>query len=52
LLAPLREGQAIGTVQINIEGKSYATYTLQAIDGVSVAGVFGRAWDTVKLWFK
>ena len=52
LLAPLAEGQAIGTVQINIEGKTYATYTLQAIDGVSVAGIFGRAWDTVKLWFK
>lgn len=52
LLAPLSEGQAIGTVQINIEGKTYATYTLQAIDGVSVAGIFGRMWDTVKLWFK
>ena len=52
LLAPLTEGQTIGTVQINIDDKTYATYNLQAIDGVSVAGIFGRTWDTVKLWFK
>jgi len=52
LLAPLSAGQAIGTVQINIEGKTYATYNLQSLENVSVAGVFGRAWDTVKLWFK
>jgi D-alanyl-D-alanine carboxypeptidase (penicillin-binding protein 5/6) len=52
LLAPLSEGQIIGTVQINIEGKTYATYNLQSLENVSVAGIFGRAWDTVKLWFK
>ena len=52
LVAPLAEGQAIGTVQINVDGKTYATYNLQALDSVSVAGIFGRAWDTVKLWFK
>ena len=52
LLAPLTEGQAIGTLQVNIDGKNFATYDLQAIDSVSVAGFFGRMWDTVKLWFK
>jgi D-alanyl-D-alanine carboxypeptidase (penicillin-binding protein 5/6) len=52
LLAPLSAGQVIGTVQINIEGKSYATYNLQSLENVAVAGIFGRTWDTVKLWFK
>jgi D-alanyl-D-alanine carboxypeptidase (penicillin-binding protein 5/6) len=52
LLAPLTEGQSVGTLQVNIEGKTYATFALQAIDGVSVAGLFGRMWDSVKLWFK
>ncbi|MEO1766559.1 D-alanyl-D-alanine carboxypeptidase family protein [Thiobacter aerophilum] len=52
LLAPLTQGQAVGTLTIQIEGKPYASYTLQALTEVPVAGMFGRAWDTVKLWFK
>jgi D-alanyl-D-alanine carboxypeptidase (penicillin-binding protein 5/6) len=52
LLAPLAAGQTIGTVQISIDGKTYANYNLQALDDVSVAGLFGRAMDSVKLWFK
>ncbi len=52
LLAPLSQGQTVGTLQVNVEGKTYGTYNLQSLQDVSVAGVFGRAWDTVKLWFK
>ncbi|MEJ5211667.1 MAG: D-alanyl-D-alanine carboxypeptidase family protein [Burkholderiales bacterium] len=52
LLAPLAPGQAVGTLTIQFEGKPYASYTLQTLEDVPVAGVFGRAWDTVKLWFK
>ncbi len=52
LLAPLVAGQPVGTVTISIEGQPLASYTLQALENVKVAGLFGRAWDTVKLWFK
>jgi D-alanyl-D-alanine carboxypeptidase (penicillin-binding protein 5/6) len=52
LLAPLDAGQTVGTLQASVEGKTYATYNLQSLESVSVAGIFGRAWDTVKLWFK
>jgi len=37
---------------VNVEGKPVISYTLQALENVKVAGLFGRAWDSVKLWFK
>jgi len=52
LLAPLTQGQVVGTLTVNVEGKPVANYALQALEPVKVAGIFGRAWDTVKLWFK
>ncbi len=52
LLAPLTPGQAVGTLTVNVEGKPVISYTLQALENVKVAGLFGRAWDSVKLWFK
>ena len=52
LLAPLVPGQAVGSLTVNIEGKPATSFTLQALENVAVAGLFGRAWDSVKLWFK
>ncbi|MDP1683313.1 MAG: D-alanyl-D-alanine carboxypeptidase family protein [Burkholderiales bacterium] len=52
LLAPLTVGQAVGTVTVNIEGKPVLSLTLQALDEVKVAGIFGRAWDSLRLLFK
>ncbi len=52
LLAPIAKGQTVGTLTIEIEGKPYARYALQALEEIPVAGLFGRVWDTVKLWFK
>lgn len=52
LLAPLAPGQAVGTLTVNVEGKPVIGYSLQALENVKVAGLFGRAWDSVKLWFK
>ncbi len=52
LLAPLIPGQAVGTVTVNVEGKPVLSLTLQALDEVKVAGIFGRAWDSLRLLFK
>jgi D-alanyl-D-alanine carboxypeptidase (penicillin-binding protein 5/6) len=52
LLAPLAPGQAVGTLTVNVEGKPVISYTLQALENVKVAGLFGRTWDSMKLWFK
>ena len=52
LLAPLIPGQAVGTVTVNVEGKPIVTLPLQSLENVNVAGLFGRTWDSMKLWFK
>lgn len=52
LLAPLTMGQAVGTVTVNVEGKPVLSLTLQALEEVKVAGIFGRAWDSMRLLFK
>ena len=52
LLAPLIPGQAVGTLTVNIESKPIITLPLQSLENVTVAGLFGRTWDSMKLWFK
>lgn len=51
LIAPVTAGQVIGTMKVTLDGKAYGEYPVVAIDGVPVAGVIGRAIDTVRLWF-
>jgi D-alanyl-D-alanine carboxypeptidase (penicillin-binding protein 5/6) len=52
LLAPLTKGQQVGTLRVSFDGKPYAEYPLVALDSVGSAGLLGRAWDTLRLWFK
>ena len=52
LLAPLAAGQTVGTVTVAIQGKPVVSLNLQALNDVPVAGIFGRAWDSVRLLFK
>ena len=35
-----------------IDGKPVGEYPAVALEGVPVAGFFGRTWDTIQLWFK
>ena len=51
LIAPVAQGQVVGTMKVSIDGKPYGDFPVVAIDGVPVAGFFGRAIDTIRLWF-
>lgn len=51
LMAPVRAGQPIGTLKISVDGKAYGDYPVTALETVPVAGIVGRTFDTVKLWF-
>ena len=51
LIAPVAQGQVVGTMKVSIDGKPYGDFPVVAIDGVPVAGIFGRAIDTIRLWF-
>ncbi len=52
LLAPLRAGQAVGTLKLELNGKPYYSQPLAALEDVPVAGIFGRTWDALRLHFQ
>jgi D-alanyl-D-alanine carboxypeptidase len=50
ILAPIRQGQAVGALRVWAAGKFVGDYPLLALDDVSVAGILGRGWDNLKLF--
>lgn len=52
LIAPVAEGERVGTLRVTLEGKPVAEYPLVALEEVGPAGLIGRAWDTLRLWIK
>ena len=52
LLAPVAQGQRVGTLRVSHDGRPLGEYPLVALEGIRVAGIFGRAWDTLRLWIK
>ena len=51
LVAPVAAGQTVGTMKVSLDGKPFGDYPVIALEGVPVANIFGRAVDTVRLWF-
>jgi D-alanyl-D-alanine carboxypeptidase (penicillin-binding protein 5/6) len=51
LIAPIARAQRIGTVKVALEGKAIVDFPLIALEEVPAGNFFGRAWDTVRLWF-
>ena len=52
LLAPVAPGQRVATLKLEFDGKPYRELAVVALEPVAVAGIFGRAWDTLRLLFK
>ena len=52
LMAPVQKGQRIAILKLSLDDKPYGEYPVVALETVPVAGVFGRAWDTMRLWFE
>jgi D-alanyl-D-alanine carboxypeptidase (penicillin-binding protein 5/6) len=52
LVAPVAQGQRVGLLRLTLYGKPVGEYPLLALEPVGVAGIFGRAWDTLRLWMK
>jgi D-alanyl-D-alanine carboxypeptidase (penicillin-binding protein 5/6) len=52
LVAPIPAGQRVGTIRVTLDGKTVGEYPAVALEAVGPAGLFGRAVDTVRLWFK
>ena len=52
LIAPVSAGQKVGIVRVSLAGRPLGEYPAVALEAVPVAGLFGRAWDSVRLWFQ
>ncbi|MES2883861.1 MAG: D-alanyl-D-alanine carboxypeptidase family protein [Pseudomonadota bacterium] len=51
LIAPLTEGQVVGTVSVLVDGKVVKTEPLVVLAEVPAGSFFKRLWDTIRLWF-
>jgi len=49
LLAPVTKGQDVGTIQFTLDDKVIAERKLVAAKEITIAGIFGRMWDSIKL---
>jgi D-alanyl-D-alanine carboxypeptidase (penicillin-binding protein 5/6) len=53
LVAPLNKGQRVGTLRVTTTaGAPVAEVPLIVQEAVPVAGIFGRAFDSIRLWIK
>jgi D-alanyl-D-alanine carboxypeptidase (penicillin-binding protein 5/6) len=52
LVAPVASAQPVGVVKVALEGRPVAEFPLIALEEVPLGNLFGRAWDTVRLWFR
>jgi len=52
LVAPVARAQRVGVVKVALEGRPVAEFPLIALEEVPSGNLFGRAWDTVRLWFR
>jgi D-alanyl-D-alanine carboxypeptidase (penicillin-binding protein 5/6) len=52
LVAPLALHGRVGTLKMMVDGKPLLALPVVALEEVSQATVFGRAWDSMRLWMK
>lgn len=51
LVAPINRGQRLGTLRLTLDGEPIGSYPLVALHDVAVAGILGRGWDSIRLFF-
>jgi D-alanyl-D-alanine carboxypeptidase (penicillin-binding protein 5/6) len=51
LVAPIANGQQVGTAKLVADGKVLAQFPVVALQAVPQAGVVGRVWDSLMLMF-
>lgn len=52
LLAPIADGQVLGALKVYSGDVLVTEMPLQALESVEQAGIFGRAWDAVRMWIR
>jgi D-alanyl-D-alanine carboxypeptidase (penicillin-binding protein 5/6) len=52
LVAPLAKGQSVGKLKVIFGNNLLAEVPLVVLEPVPESGIFGRAWDAIRLWIK
>ena len=52
LVAPVAAGTRVGNLRVTLDGKALGEYPVVALEEVPAAGIFVRAWDTLRLWLR
>ncbi|MCS0810499.1 D-alanyl-D-alanine carboxypeptidase [Massilia agilis] len=52
LVAPLARNGQVGTLKMMVDGKQLLVLPVVALEEVPQATIFGRAWDSMRLWMK
>ena len=52
LVAPIAKDQQLATLQVLLGEQIVAEVPLLALEAVDQAGIFGRAWDALRLWIR
>ncbi len=52
LIAPVAVGSVVGTLTLTVGDQAWGEYPVVAQSDVAVAGFFGRAWDSLRLYFQ
>jgi D-alanyl-D-alanine carboxypeptidase (penicillin-binding protein 5/6) len=52
LVAPVAPGAPVGSLKLILDDKPLGEFPVQALEDVPVAGLVGRTWDAIKLFFQ
>lgn len=52
IFAPVSGGQQRGVLKLTLNGEPYAEFPVVALEGVALANVFSRGWDSIRLLFE
>lgn len=52
LIAPVENGQTLGTLKLALDGKPYAEFPMVALKSVAQANIFSRGWDSIRLFIE
>jgi D-alanyl-D-alanine carboxypeptidase (penicillin-binding protein 5/6) len=52
IIAPIAINTQMGTMKMMLDNKSIAEFPFVALETVNQATIFGRAWDSIRLWLK
>lgn len=52
LVAPIPENSNVGKLKMMVDGKPLLELPVVALEPVAQASIFGRAWDSIRLWLQ